>query len=107
MEQQTAIDRLRIFAAWAKSHGYVRSEREFEAVCGLSNGYMNNLQSRGKGCIGSDKITLVARKFPMLDVKWLCSGDGCMVAEEKSRSESVEEALELVRKLEESIRLIE
>lgn len=81
MEHQTAVDRLRIFAAWTKSMGYVRSEREFETVCGLSNGYMNNLQSKGKGCVGSDKIALILKRFPMLNAGWLCSGDGLMTNE--------------------------
>lgn len=85
---ETAIDRLKMFAAWAKEQGYVKGENSFEAYCGLSNRYIYQIKNSGSGSIGSDKIALVANKFPMLNVRWLCTGKGKMITSENFTEEA-------------------
>lgn len=106
MENQTAIDRLKLFAKWARSKGYVKGETSFEAYCGLSPRYMYNLKQNGKGCVGSDKIAFVAMKFPMLNVRWLCTGEGRMVEDETTASEDFKKAIWHIEELREAVRKI-
>lgn len=100
---ETAIDRLIQFAAWAKEEGYVKGESSFEAHCGLSNRYIYQLKHAGNGNIGSDKIALVVAKFPMLNVRWLCTGEGYMIIDDESMNKNISESLKLIKRLEDKI----
>lgn len=79
MEQETAIDRLKLFVKYAKEKGVVKSENAFEVLCGLSNRYISNSLQNGKGDIGSSVIARIVDKFPELNVRWLCTGKGSMI----------------------------
>lgn len=49
----------------------------FEQLCGLSNGYVNNI----KGKIGAKKLDDILKKFPALNKDWLLTGEGPMIVE--------------------------
>ncbi len=78
--EQRAIDRLALFAQWAKTKGYVDNISSFESRCGLSNKYIANSRI-GKGNIGTDIISRVYSEFPMLNLTWLCTGKEDMIRE--------------------------
>lgn len=50
------------------------SIREFERVCGLSNGYIKSLRKSPT----TDKMQSIVRAFPELNQEWLISGKGEM-----------------------------
>jgi hypothetical protein len=78
---ERAIDRLKAFAKYANGKGVVNGQNSFEKYCGLSNGYIANLDKGGKGVgsIGSDVIAKLLKVFPELNVRWLCTGEGDML----------------------------
>lgn len=81
-QEERAIDRLKIFIEYAKTElKVIKGYSSFEAYCGLGNGYISNSDKKGKskGTIGSDLIARISDAFPMLNVKWLCSGKGNMI----------------------------
>lgn len=51
------------------------SMRKFESVCGLSNGYVNNIKSS----IQPDKMESISLQFPDLNTGWLMTGEGEML----------------------------
>ena len=87
-QKERAIDRLKIFAEYARSElGVVKGLNSFEQYCNIGNAYISNSdkKGRGKGSIGSDVIANISEVFPMLNVKWLfpatcCSGSGMIIA---------------------------
>lgn len=68
--QQTVKQRLIEFI---KSKGL--SQRRFETIVGLSNGYVNNISSG----IGAAKFAEISKHFPDLNRNWLLTGDGEML----------------------------
>ena len=73
---QTPILRLRQFVAWAKNEGLCKSERDFERQCGLANRYVANCSRSGRGDMGTDVLTRIIRRYPSLNLAWLCTGEG-------------------------------
>lgn len=67
---QTIKDRLKIFVKY-KGLG----QGKFEAKCGLSNGYINNIRQS----ILPDKLQKIALQFPDLNTGWLMTGEGEML----------------------------
>lgn len=102
--EQTGIDRLELFVAWAKKKKIIKGARSFEVKCGLSEKYIYNLKYHGKGSIGSDKIALISKQFPMLNVKWLCTGEGSMIIDDNSRNEKITEIIKAMKNLEKMVK---
>lgn len=57
--------------------------QRFEAICGLSNGYVSSIR---KG-LGIEKLEIVLTKFPELSRDWLQYGEGEMLNEAPPKSE--------------------
>lgn len=51
------------------------SQKRFEIICGLSNGYINHIT---KG-IGVEKLSTILNSFPDLNREWLLYGEGTML----------------------------
>lgn len=96
MEKERAIDRLILFAQYAKRElKVVKGRSSFESYCGLSNGYLTTaVASRSKGNIGSDIIARIMEAFPMLNIEWLCSGRGRMIKDEVLAREEMRKEVE-------------
>ena len=47
------------------------SQSKFEKMCGMGNGYVNNIRS----AIGPNKIPTIVRQFPELNIAWLVLGE--------------------------------
>lgn len=77
---QTPIQRLRAFVQWTQSQGLSKSEYDFERKCSLSPKYISNNMNTGKGNIGTEMLGRIVRVFPQLNLAWLCTGDGAMLA---------------------------
>ena len=95
---ERAIDRLKIFAQYAREElKLVKGFNSFEAYCGLSNNYINCSDRGGKtkGNIGSDSIARISEAFPMLNIKWLCTGKGEMIDDRYD----AEKKLEAIKKI--------
>ena len=56
------------------------SQKRFEEMCGLSNGYVNNIRKSIKLDTYKEKIEPI---FPELNKKWLLLGEGEMLIEEE------------------------
>lgn len=67
---QTIKERIKTFAKY-KGLG----QGKFEAKCGLSNGYINNIRQS----IQPDKLQKIALQFPDLNTGWLMTGEGEML----------------------------
>ena len=78
--KQTPIQRLRAFVQWAQSQGLCRNEYDFERKCSLSAKYISTNTHTGKGNIGTEMLGRIVRVFPQLNLAWLCTGDGAMLA---------------------------
>lgn len=73
------IDRLLMFVEWAKEGGLVRSRTDFEKQCGLSKNYLYNTQLLTKSSIGTDKLEMIYKEFPMINLVWVITGKGAMI----------------------------
>lgn len=51
------------------------SVTKFERICGLSNGYVNNIRKS----ISPEKLEQIAKNFPELNKGWLMTGEGEML----------------------------
>lgn len=60
------------------------SQKRFEEMCGLSNGYVNNIRKSIKLDTYKEKIEPI---FPELNKKWLLLGEGEMLIEEDEEEE--------------------
>lgn len=78
---QTPIQRLREFARWTQAQGFCKAESDFERQCGLSTKFVANNSSTGKGNIGTEMLGRIIRKFPQLNLAWICTGEGEMIVE--------------------------
>lgn len=67
---QTVKERLKTFI---KFKGF--GQGKFESMCGLSNGYVNNIRQS----ILPDKLQKIALQFPDLNTGWLMTGEGEML----------------------------
>lgn len=83
-ETITPSQRLREFVSWAKLQGLCKSEYDFERMCSLSPKYITNNLHSGKGNIGTEMLGRIIRKFPQLNLAWLCTGEGAMLLTETS-----------------------
>lgn len=77
----TPIMRLREFVAWAQGRGMCRSEFDFERQCSLSPKYIGNNSRTGKGNIGTEVLGRITTAYPQLNLAWLCTGNGPMLAD--------------------------
>lgn len=66
----TIKDRLKAFI---KSQNMRVSQ--FEKRCGLCNAYVNNIKTG----IGGDKLESIKNEFPLLNTRWLMTGEGDML----------------------------
>ena len=94
----TPIHRLRLFVKWAQQKGFCTSESNFEMQCGLSNKYLSNNANTGKGNISTEMLGRVIRKFPQLNLAWICTGEGGMTIEKNSLNTDYKKAYELATK---------
>lgn len=97
-QEERAIDRLKLFVEYTKKDlKIIKGYSSFESYCGLGNGYILNSDRSGKskGSIGSDLIARISDAFPMLNIKWLCSGKGDMIDE----SWKYEEKINAIKKI--------
>ena len=78
-QKSTPILRLREFVAWAKGEGLCKSEHDFERQCKLSPKYIANNSFNGKGNVGSEILGRIVREYSMLNLAWLCTGEGKMI----------------------------
>ena len=74
-EQNSVKNRLLQFL----EHKHI-SQKRFEEMCGLSNGYVNNIRKSIKLDTYKEKIEPI---FPELNKKWLLLGEGEMLIEEE------------------------
>lgn len=85
----TPILRLREFVQWAQMQGLCKSEYDFSRICGLSERYIANCvqssKQNSKGNIGAEILGRIVRKFPQLNLVWLCTGDGPMLVQDGGR----------------------
>lgn len=51
------------------------SQSRFERLCGMSNGYINNL----KKSLGAEKLQNILKAFPELNTEWILYGEGEML----------------------------
>lgn len=51
--------------------------REFEIHCEFTNGLIHRA-IKGTN-LGSDKLLIIAKKFPELNIDWLLTGEGAMI----------------------------
>lgn len=101
--KESASIRLREFVMYAKKEKIIKSVRNFEDECGLSNGYLNNALNASSGSIGSDSIARIVEKFPMLNIYWLCTGKGDML-NYGGREKEYKEIMMLITKLQNAVR---
>lgn len=101
--KKSAAARLRQFVMYAKSEKIIKSMRNFEDECGLSNGYLNNALYSNSGSIGSENIARIVEKFPMLNIHWLCTGKGNML-NYGGREKEYKEIMTLITKLQNAVK---
>lgn len=89
----------------------------FERTCSLANGYLKK-QQKGKGTIGSEIIEKISDNFQELDLVWLLTGKGQMLADSTYTLASEPQRLseeeptylsreQLIQNLKEKIRILE
>lgn len=93
MKNERAIDRLISFVEYLIEAKEVNSIRDFEELCGLSNGYIAN-SNKANGSIGSNMMERIVAKFPSFSLLWLCSGKGNMIVEQILYNVNYKEAYE-------------
>lgn len=54
----------------------------FEKKCGLVNGYVNNIRKS----VSAEKLEMILSAYPMLNRKWLLSGDGFMLVNDTAET---------------------
>ena len=68
------VDRLQEYLVRKNISPYI-----FEKNCNIANGYLNK-QTKGKGTIGSAIINKIREKYKDLNITWLLTGEGQMLA---------------------------
>jgi hypothetical protein len=101
--KESAAARLHQFVVYAKKEKMIKSIRNFEDECGLCNGYLNNALNASPGSIGSENISRIVEKFPMLNVYWLCTGKGNMLNYEGEEKE-YKEVMSLISELQNAVK---
>lgn len=79
MKESTPIIRLKKFVRWAKDNGLCKTNNEFEEKCGLSNCYLNKSVFNKNGEITTSVLAKIIKQFPMLNLVWICTGEGEMI----------------------------
>lgn len=79
------------------------SQRKFEIIVGLSNGYVNNINKS----IQPDKIQKIALQFPDLNTGWLLAGEGEMLKGNSGDTQSNSDASSLMELIKSQQRTIE
>lgn len=82
----TTQDRIKIFICFKGL-----SVKRFEELTGLSNGYINSMK---KG-FGEQKLYGVLKVFPELNRDWLVYGEGEMLVQSQSLTQSTDEHIDL------------
>lgn len=77
-KESTPLLRLRDFIQWAQDNGLCKTFYDFEKQCGLSPRYIANSTANGKGDISTAILGKIITKYPMLNLVWLCTGEGEM-----------------------------
>ena len=77
---ESIIERLNEFHLYLKGTGY-GGRNVFEVEIGKKPGYLTTALNKGTG-IGSDVLEKLATKFPILDLRWLLTGEGEMLIPE-------------------------
>lgn len=88
------VSRLLQFVDWTIENGLCSSMLDFERTCGLSSRYLINAGQTPKLDFRVEKIGRIARQFPQLNLRWLCTGEGSMIKSESQRSDGYREAYE-------------
>lgn len=78
---QTPMARLAKFVRWAIVNGLCKTESEFERQCSLTSKYIHNNSGNAKGNIGTEIMGRIANVYPQLNLRWLCTGEGYMLAQ--------------------------
>ena len=79
--------------AFITSQGLTNAE--FERICGLSNGFVNNTNDR----IRKSSLNLMVQAFPQLNLEWLVNGKGEMLLQEHERANNLSDLVQIVSKL--------
>jgi len=80
-ELQSIVDRIKFYRDY-KKYG----KGEFEALCNLSNGYLN-----GTSTPGANKLEGILKACPDLNREWVMSGDGKMLNTMESNEQKKDE----------------
>ncbi|GHT04229.1 hypothetical protein AGMMS49525_10360 [Bacteroidia bacterium] len=78
--ETTVNERVRLFIDYKKL-----SIREFERMCGLSNGYVNGITQT----IMPNKVHAISLRFPELSTGWLMTGEGQMLKTESQAANEI------------------
>lgn len=68
---------------------------EFERLCGLSNGFVQNTNDR----IRRSSLNQIQSAFPQLNVDWVINGTGEMLLPEEENPSNLSELVKIVGKL--------
>lgn len=68
---------------------------EFERLCGLSNGFVQNTNDR----IRRSSLNQISNAFPQLNVDWIISGMGEMLLPEEQNPSNISSLVRIVSKL--------
>lgn len=94
-KNQRSIDRLYEFAVWCKTYNMVKSLNDWETLCGIGNRYLSNTLQSNKGSVGAEILRNVYRKFPIVNLTWVITGEGEMITAEKQIASDSEKLIEL------------
>lgn len=65
------------------------SQGRFERICGLSNGYVNNIRKS----ISPEKLEQISQSFPQLNKGWLMTGEGEMLTNNHEKASTKSESM--------------
>lgn len=94
-KNQRSIDRLYEFAVWCKTYNMVKSLNDWETLCRIGNRYLSNTLQSNKGSVGAEILRNVYRKFPIVNLTWVITGEGEMITAEKQIASDSEKLIEL------------
>lgn len=96
MKEERVIDRLMLFADWCKKGKLCKTRNDFERICGLTHNYLYNSKVNAKSSVGTDVISKIHEKFPMMNLTWVITGKGSMITHEPD--EGYREAYAILQK---------
>lgn len=68
---------------------------EFERVCNLSNGFVNNTNDRMR----KSSLKQISDAFPQLNIDWIINGNGEMLLPEEKNPTTINDLIKIVGKL--------